>query len=86
MPALLNQYSFFVPFALLFAILAVVFAIRRSRRGFALIGAGIIGLGVAAVFLTTPRQTPFDTSSVAAIQSGLASAGRPTLVHFHSHY
>jgi hypothetical protein len=86
MGAFANQYSFFMPFALLFAILAVVFTLRKSKRGFALLGVGVAGLAVAAIVLTTPRATTMDVSSAASIQNALQVANRPTLVHFHSHY
>jgi hypothetical protein len=81
-----NQYSFFMPWVLALLALAGVLASRRARKGWLLILAGVVGLGAAAVIVRAPRQTTVDVSSVDAIRAAIASNGRPTLVHFHSHY
>jgi hypothetical protein len=81
-----NQFSFFMPWALLLTALSVLFVIKRARRGWWIIGAGVIGLAIAGFVLTTPRPTSIDTGSADSITRGIASAGKPVLVHFHSHY
>ncbi len=81
-----NQYSFFMPWALLLLVLSAVLAVKRARRGWWIVGAGVAGLAIAAAVLTTPRASAIDTSSADSIQRGIAGAGKPVLVHFHSHY
>jgi hypothetical protein len=82
----LNQYSFFVPFALLLLITSAVLALRRARKGWLLVLAGVVGLGIAALVLPSPRPSSVDVSSPTAIRAALANGKQPTLVHFHSHY
>jgi hypothetical protein len=81
-----NQYSFFMPWVLVLLVLSAILAWRRARKGWLLVLAGVIGLGIAAVVLPSPRPSTIDVSSAGAIRSALMTSGRPTLVHFHSHY
>jgi uncharacterized membrane protein len=82
-----NQYSFFVMALFGLAVTVLLARILQQRKvANGLLLAGLAGMLIAAIVLRAPRASTIDTSSAAGIRSGLANAGKPTLVYFHSHY
>jgi hypothetical protein len=86
---ILNEYSFFVAPGFVLAVFAMLIAWRKWHRAWWLaLGAGVVVLLIAAVFIRNPRPNAIamrlDTAE--NIRNAINTAGRPTLVHFHSHY
>jgi multisubunit Na+/H+ antiporter MnhB subunit len=84
---ILNEYSFFVAPGFVLAVIAMLIAWRKWHRAWWLaLGAGVVVLLIAAVFIRNPRANRMQLDSAENIRNSINTAGRPTLVHFHSHY